>query len=235
MKNNKWAVIILSSLILCLGCKKINFNLFGGDDYDKMASELIYDGMENYKEGDYDDALENFQKLQDMYPFNKYAILAELKEADSYYHLEKYEDAVMVYEEFETLHPKNEAIPYVIYQQGLCYFEQIRTPDREQTSGYKAIEIFDRVKADYPNTEYAKKADKMIMESLKSIAAHELYVGKFYFKAKNYKAALSRLQKLVKQFPDMGSHHEAMQYIAECEKQIKEEKLKNKDNKKEKK
>ncbi len=227
MKNNKFVVIIFASLILCLGCKKINFNLFGGDEYDKMASELIYDGMENYKAGDYKDALENFQKLQDMYPFNKYAILAELKEADSYYQLGKYNDAVMVYEEFETLHPQNDVIPYVAYQQGLCYFEQIKTPDREQTSSYKAIEVFERVKADYPNTEYAKKADKMMMQCLKSIAAHELYVGKFYFKAKDYKAALSRLKRVVMKFPDMGTHHEAMQYITESENQ-----LKNKDNKK---
>jgi outer membrane protein assembly factor BamD len=231
MNNNKFAAIVFACLILCLGCKKINFNLFGGDDYEKMASELIYDGMENYKDGDYKDALENFQKLQDMYPFHKHAILAELKEADSYYQLGKYDDAVMVYEEFETLHPKNEAIPYVVYQQGLCHFEQIKTPDREQASAYKAIEIFERVKSDYPDTEYGKKADNLIMQCLKSIASHELYVGKFYFKAKNYKAALNRLKRVISNFPDKGTHHEAMLYITECENKLKEETLKN--NKKE--
>ena len=61
----------------------------------------------------------------------------------------------------------------------------------------------------------------MIIECLKSIASHELYVGKFYFKSKNYKAALSRLENLVIKFPDTGTHHEAMNCITECKKQLK--------------
>ena len=51
--------------------------------------------MDAYDDGDYKVAIENFQKLKDWYPFSKYAILAELKIADSHYHLEQYEEAVL--------------------------------------------------------------------------------------------------------------------------------------------
>jgi outer membrane protein assembly factor BamD len=87
-----------------------------GIDESASAQELAWDGMDAYENGNYGKAIDKFQRLKDYYPFSKYAILAELKIADAHYQREEYEEAIFAYENFENLHPRNEATPYVIYQ-----------------------------------------------------------------------------------------------------------------------
>ena len=183
----------------------------------KSASELARDGMEEYKEGNYNAAIENFEKLKDWYPFDRYAILAELKIADAHYQLKHYDEAVVAYQEFESLHPLNEAVPYVIYQMGLCYYEQLDAVDRDQTSARKALENFERLQKQFPDHQYSKRAGEHIHSCLKSLAGHEFYVGEFYYKTKHYKAAMHRFMTVVYDYPDVGIHRRALEYIAQCE------------------
>lgn len=190
---------------------------------DEMSGqELAQDGMEEYNSGNYRNAIESFEKLKDWYPFSKLAMLAELKIADAHFELEEYEEAIVAYEEFASLHPRNEAIPYVIYQIGLCYFNRVDTVDRDQTNAQKALETFTRLAKQYPKDPYAFKANEKAKECLKSIAGHEFYVGLFYFKNKHYKAALERFRSVITRYPDVGVHQQALQYIARCEAAIDE-------------
>lgn len=213
MKLRRFTLVAISFLLFCTGCA-----WFGGDGQkEKPAYELIQDGMEEYEKGSYTAAIRNFEQLKDWYPFSKYAILAELKIADAHFHLRQYAEAVMAYEEFEQLHPRNEATPYVIYQTGRCYYDQIDTIDRDQTSAKKALEIFRRLIRRYPQDPHAQQARSHIAKCLQSIAGHQLYVAKFYFKSKHYKAALNRFKTIVTQYPDVGIHQQALNYIAQCE------------------
>jgi len=186
----------------------------------RPAHELARDGMDEYKVGNYSSAIETFERLKDWYPFSKYAILAELKIADANYHLEQYEEAVAAYEEFESLHPRNEAVPYVIYQMGMCYFEQVDTPDRDQSKAANAIEKFERLIRQYPDDEYAAKARIHINHCLKNLAMHDYLVGQYYFKTKHYKAALGRFRNVVQLYPDIGMHQDALTYLLLCEQKL---------------
>jgi len=181
---------------------------------EESAQELASDGMEAYKDGNYEKATESFQKIKDWYPFSKYAMLAELKIADAHYNLKEYEEAVFAYEEFENLHPRNEAVPYVVYQIGRCYFDQMDTVDRDQSSSQKALDTFNRLIKQFPNDPYAARAREHIKTCLKNLAGHDLYVGHFYFKSGYYKAALKRFEAVLAKYPDIGLHYEALQYIA---------------------
>jgi outer membrane protein assembly factor BamD len=186
----------------------------------RPAHELARDGMEEYKAANYTKAIENFERLKDWYPFSKYAILAELKIGDAYYKKEEYEDAVFAYEEFINLHPRNEAVPYVMYQIARCYFDQVGTVDRDQANAQKAFESFSKLVERYPADGYARKARPHIAACIKSLAGHDLYVGRFYFKKRYYKAALSRFTAVLTDYPDVGLQHDALQYIALCEAEI---------------
>jgi len=203
--------LILISLFVFSGCAWFK------PKEEKNAQELVSDGMDQFNNGDYKDAIESFEKLKDWYPFSKFVILAELKIADAHYHLKEYDSAVEAYESFENLHPRNEAIPYVIFQTGRCYFEQIDTIDRDQTPAKKALDIFTRLKKQFPNDPYATKAEEHIKECNKSLAGHEFYVGEFYYKSKHYKAALNRFKSVLTNYPDVGIHQQALQYITLCE------------------
>jgi len=182
------------------------------------------DGMDEFKSNNYKSAIESFEKLKDWYPFSKYAILAELKIADAHYQLQEYEEAIFAYEEFENLHPRNEAIPYVVYQIGLSYFERIDTVDRDQATALKAIETFKRLNKQFPDNEYRGIALQHINKCQKNLAGHEIYVGLFYYKSKHYKAALNRFKAVLSRYPDVGFHKDALLYIALCEEALKKEK-----------
>lgn len=214
--------LLLISIVLslaCSGCSQVGSwydSLFGEED-EKFAQELASEGMEYYQEGKYQKAIDSFTKLKEWYPFSKYAMLAELKIADAHYKLEEYEDAIFAYEEFERLHPLNEAVPYVVYQIGMCWFEQIETPDRDQTPARKAMEIFQRLLQQHPGNEYTNRAYDNINYCLKSLAHSEFLVGVFYYKSKHYKGALERFRSVITHYPDVGIHQDALMYLTMCE------------------
>ena len=190
---------------------------------EKTANQLAQEGMEAFERGKYRGAIESFEKLRDWYPFSKYASLAELKTADAYYHLEEYEEAVYAYEAFESLHPRNEAIPYVIYQIGRCYYERMESIDRDQTATKKALDTFQRLRQAFPKSSYAMKADSHIKECYEQLAGHEFYVGMFYYKSKHYKTALDRFQTVLDEYPTVGDlRWKARKYIALSKEQMDE-------------
>lgn len=197
-------------------------DFFSSGEDTRTAQELAWDGTDDYEAGKYRDAIEAFQRLKDIYPFSKYAILAELKLGDAHYRLKEYEDAVFAYEEFEKLHPRNEAIPYVIYQIGRCHYDRITTIDRDQTAAANALSAFERLQRQFPNDNYAKNADPLIVECQKSLAGHEFIVGKFYYKSKHYRGARQRFANVISRYPDAGYHREALDYLAKCDEKLEE-------------
>jgi outer membrane protein assembly factor BamD len=211
--------LILISLFVFSGCAWFQ------SKEEETALELVSNGMDQFNNEDYQDSIESFEKLRDWYPFSKYVILAELKIADAYYHIKNYEEAVAAYEAFENLHPRNEAIPYVIFQIGLCYYERIDTVDRDQTPAKNALDTFNRLKKQFPEDVYAHRAEEHIKNCIKSLAGHEFYVGLFYYKNKHYKAALSRFKSVLSNFPDVGVHQQALRYVSLCEESLAKEQI----------
>ena len=224
-------------MLLLGGCSLYEKYLGGKED--KRPSELMSDGMKDFERGNYDEATEGFQKLKDRYPYSKYAIMAELKMADAFYEKEEFEEALVAYDDFEKLHPKNKNIPYVIYQKGMCSFRQVTAIDRDQSFTLKAKEEFERLVKRFPRSEYANRARKNIRQCLIYLAGYELYVGHFYYKMGKYRTAMNRYAYLIQTYPDMGQYHEALEYISKCREKLREngppEKKEDKEETKEKK
>jgi len=182
----------------------------------KNADELVAEGSAAFADEDYKTAIQAYSDLKDWYPFSKYAILAELKIADAHFHREEYTEAILAYEEFEVMHPKNETIAYVIYQTGLCWFNQLDTVDRDQTPAVNSLAQFNRLIDQFPDSEYAFKAKKNIKICMDNLSGHELYVANFYMKTEQYKAALARYEELIINYPGSEESKEAMNKIVKC-------------------
>jgi outer membrane protein assembly factor BamD len=194
-----------------------------GKQEEKTPAELMSEGMKKFQKGRYEEAGEIFQQLKDRYPYSSFAVEAELKLADSLYRRDVYDEAYDTYDEFERLHPKNENIPYVIYQKGMCHFQQLKTIDRDQSHTLKAKEEFERLIKRFPRDNYANKARKNIRKCFVYLSEYELYVGNYYFKMKKYRAALGRYTYLINNYPDMGQYHKALEYIRKCEEGLSKE------------
>ncbi|MCP3945042.1 MAG: outer membrane protein assembly factor BamD [Desulfobacteraceae bacterium] len=195
----------------------------GSGQMNKNAEQLATQGASSFVGENYQDAIKAYTDLKDWYPFSRYAILAELKIADAQFHLKQYDEAIIGYESFEKMHPRNDAVPYVINQIGLCWFNQIHTVDRDPTPARNALAQFRRLFTQYPDSDYAKKTGGNIKKCIDNIAGHELYVANFYYKTKKYKAALNRYEYIAKYFPKTEQRKVAMNKIPECTGLVKKE------------
>ncbi len=151
---------------------------------------LLERGIRQMNDGSFASAARTLQLVKDRYPYSEEAIAASLKLADTVYKRNEYDVAYNLYSEFEKLYPKNESAPYVAYKMGMCYFERVRTFDRDQTYTSRAREEFERFINRYPDSEYTAGAARNLRECMISLAQHELYVANFYFKNRQYGPAL---------------------------------------------
>ena len=190
---------------------------------EKLAPELAQEARVQFEKERYAEAIAIYTKLRDWYPFDKLAVEAELNIAEAHFKMEEYDEAAIAYEEFEKLHPRHEKIAYVLNQQALCFFNRLDTPDRDQTNALKAVALFNRLIRQYPESEYTPEAEKNIQTCLKSLAAHEMVVGRYYLKSKKYESALGRFETVISSYDNSGFEEEAMALAASARQKMAEE------------
>lgn len=192
------------------------------------AERLYQSGYQNYHEGDFEKAIEAFQRLQEQYPLSDLALKAELGIADSHYSAGDFVEAEMTYLDFVNLHPTNENVPYAMYQVGMCHFRQMNSLDRDQTETRRCKESFEKLISRFPATSFSFMARKRLQESERRLADHEFYVGYFYFKQKQYQAALDRFQGILKNYPDVSMNYKVGFLIDETKRRMEKEEKKEK-------
>lgn len=195
--------LVLSLLVLegCAPTKKLFAFLEPRPEAAETAESLARRGLDKFNHGRYSTALELFEKLKSTYPFSDYSLLAELKSADAHYYMGAYDEAKILYEEFEERHPTNEAIPFVLFQMAMCDYQTIDTIDRDTSGATNAIQAFARLLNAFPDSPYTEEARARTMAATNFLANHEFYVATFYVRTKSYQEAESRLEYILSQYP----------------------------------
>ena len=189
------------SMLMVSGCGIIDMiYLPPAEDTAQEIFEAANDAM---SEKNYVRAVELYNKLRDTYPFSPYTIDAELSLGDAYFLDEEYELATESYKDFESLHPRHEAIPYVLYQTGMSLRKQFRSVDRATTELQEAYDYFNRLRQMYPDSPYAKGAEEHMVTCRKLMAEHELYIADVFWHMKKYGPAWHRYEFIIKDFPDV--------------------------------
>jgi outer membrane protein assembly factor BamD len=166
------------------------------------AQELFENARGFMQDKQYPQAIESLTKLNDSYPFSPYATEARLMLGDAYALDSQYLDAVDVYEEFLSMHPRHESIEYVLFQIGVNKYKSHRSIDLPHTELAEAIESFKRLVDGYPQSKYKEEAVEYIAKCRKLMAEHEMYVADFYFKSESYRSAWVRYTYLIENFPE---------------------------------
>ncbi len=198
--------LLLAMLFMLSGCGLIDY--FYLPPPEDTAQELFEAGNDAMREKDYASAIEYFTGLKDKYPFSPYTIEAELSLGDAYFLDEEYLLAVDTFKEFETLHPRHEAIPYVLFQIGNANLLSFVSIDRPQTNIAEAYNYFMRLQDSYPGTEYAVKAQSYLHTCRKYMAEHEIYVADFYWRTEHYMSAYKRYTSVVETYGDIEEYQE---------------------------
>jgi outer membrane protein assembly factor BamD len=191
------SVSIALSLLFGCGGKGKDVKKIEGDP------EIFYkQGLARFNKRDYSEALKKFEELKSSFPDSPpFTTWAELKVGDCHFLKKEYVEAIAAYEEFRKIHPGHEEIPYVQYQIGMCYYNQMLAIDRDQTPAKKAISSFEYLIANAPPSLFTVKAKEKIGVCKKRMIDHEFYIGSFYYKKGRYEAAALRFEGLLKEFP----------------------------------
>ena len=211
---------LLALLLSLTGCARFK-QLFSYFDptgsKPETAESLVQQGMYDFNHGKYRSSLEIFEKLKERYPFSQYSLLAELKTADSQYFLKNYQEAEQLYKEFEERHPSNEAIPYIMFQIGMCSYQQIDTIDRDISGAVNAIQAFSRMLKSVPVSPYTEEVQARIRAARNFLANHEFYVANFYVRTQSYTEAEARLTYLVNTYPGCDITPKAKTLLADLQ------------------
>jgi outer membrane protein assembly factor BamD len=198
-RSLKWIIFFLIAFSLLFGCSG------KGKDIKKIEGDpekLYKEGLARFNKRDYPEALKKFEELKSSFPDSPpYTIWAELKIGDCHFLDKKYVEAIAAYEEFKKIHPSHEEIPYVQYQIGMSYYNQMLTPDRDQTPTKKALSSFEYLIANYPPSLFIDKAKGKVGVCIQRLADNEFYIGNFYYKQGRFQAAVSRFEGLLEKFP----------------------------------
>ena len=196
--------LILASALL-QGCATPQVN--------KPADQLYKEGEQFYQDGKYEDAIAQWKKVKETYQSPDLTTKAELNIADAYFLNKDYIEAAAAYEDFRKLHPKHPQADYALYRQGMSYFNQIHSIDTDQTPVKNAQTIFDSYLKLYPDGAQLAEVQEKHRECLDKQLQYELYVGRFYLKSDDYKAAIARFEESLKMFTDSARRDEVLYYL----------------------
>jgi len=207
--------LLCTVLVLLVGCSK---SKQGAIRTVEGSPETLYkEGLTLFNKRNYSDALKKFEEIKSTFPDSPpYTVWAELKVADCHFFDKSYVEAVAAYEEFRKIHPTHEEIPYVQYQIGMSSYEQMLSSDRDPTPTRKALSNFEYLVANYPPSLFTEKAREKIVVCRERLADHELYVGNYYYKRKQYMGAAQRFETFLDEFPDVPDQDKALFLLGKC-------------------
>ncbi|HEX9666995.1 MAG TPA: outer membrane protein assembly factor BamD [Thermodesulfobacteriota bacterium] len=216
MKLSKGLSIVLTLFVLLsFGCGKKRLDQGLSDE---QLYQQAVEMLESKKRGfpwvfsgtEYKTLFKILKEIQLRDPYSKYSILAELKTADAYFQKGEYEQAAIEYEEFLKRHPGSEEAPYATYRLALSHYKQVKKPDRDPTSTREALKWFEFFVEKYPESPLIGKANEKISGCRNRLAMREIYIGNYYAKRKNFKAAANRYNVVVSQYSDTKEFEEAL-------------------------
>ncbi|MFZ4762411.1 MAG: outer membrane protein assembly factor BamD [Alphaproteobacteria bacterium] len=187
------------------------------DEYVEKPLHTLYDEASNsLKEEHYTDAAKSFEEVERQYPYSQWAAQAKLMAAYAYYQGLKYEDAVNVLDRFIQLHPGHRHAAYAYYLRALCFYERIRDAARDQKITQDATNALQLVVRRFPESAYAKDAEKKLALTEDEIAAASMEVGRFYLKKNMALAAVGRFREVVEKYQTTSSTPEALYRLVEA-------------------
>lgn len=165
---------------------------------------------------DYPKAIESFQEVIDNYPYSEYAVLSELAIADIHFEREQYEEASSYYHDFVELHPTHPKVPYALYRNGLCSYNQMRAADRDQAPTREAVAQFRALLERFPASEMNEDARARLAECEDRLAQQIIDIADFYYGEDDFHSAARRYDQVLTTYPGHATRARSMTRLGIC-------------------
>jgi outer membrane protein assembly factor BamD len=179
---------------------------------------LFERGEAALKERDWLEAREYFRQVFDNYPQSPLRPEAKLGIADTYLGEKSAESLVLAdseYREFLTYYPRNPRADYAQYQLAMTYFQQMRGPERDQTSTREALTEFQVFFDRFPDSPLMPEARKNWRIARDRLSDHDLRVATLYVRMNVLRGATARLLTVLKEDPNFTNRDAVYYHLAE--------------------
>ncbi len=210
--------VLLFALLPLLACASGRVSFTGEIRYAKTAEENYRAGLDEMKHENWVEAGKFYEHVRVKYPFSRFAALAELRQADSKFLQGRFLEAAESYTAFVTAHPTHEEADYAAFRAALSRYDDAPTDfvlfppayEKDQKELRATAELLRAFVKERPGAKQLPEARKLLVEVQGKLAAHEAYVGDFYWKRERWAGAAMRYQGLVRDFPGSSQEPEAL-------------------------
>jgi outer membrane protein assembly factor BamD len=213
---SRWlaAAVAVSMLVFAGACSSSSdlSKTLNPDPPDKMYADA--DRALNRRA--YSDAAHKFEDLDRDHPYSPEARRAMVMAAYAYYKAGKFPEAIAAGKRYTTLHPGSKDAALAHYIIASANYDDIKDPQRDQTSTRKALEELKTLVQRYPDSPYTPQAMNRIRIANDLLAAAEMNVGRYYLDRKNYVGAINRFKTVVTDYQTTPQVEEALYRIVEA-------------------
>ena len=215
-QNFFYRYLLILSLIFVYGCSPKEKAVFAKPKKTIPLEKLYNAAYQNYKNNNYQDAVQLFEEVEKNYSFNtEWASKSLLMRGYIYYEVSRYVESLEILKKFKTRYVGNKNMNYVDYLIAMCLFEQINVVSLSQENTLLVDKQFKKIILKYPTSKYAEDSKFKLDLIQDQLAGKEMYVARYYTKREKWGPALVRLNKIVKYYETSVYIEEALHRLVE--------------------
>jgi outer membrane protein assembly factor BamD len=209
------SLVLLAVLPLLAGCGGSKSEADSDNAPAAPVDTLYNNGIDALNQQRYTTASDQFNAVEQNYPFSPWAAHAQLMNGYAQYLNNHYTDAIGTLNRYIQLHPTSPDLAYAYYLRALCYYEQISDIQRDQRDTVDAMNALQEVVNRFPATAYARDSQLKIDLCVDHLAGKEMAIGRWYQEQHFYEAAIGRFQTVVNDFQTTNHVPEALSRLVE--------------------
>ncbi len=195
--------VLLVLAIAFAGCSKFKRIQKSGDWKLKYEAALEY-----YENEDYHRTTILLEEILPIIRGTEEAELGNFYFAYAYFYQRQYILSAHHFLEFVTVFGRSEYVMEASYMHAYSLYLQSPEFRLDQTSTYEAIAAMQNFLNNYPDSEYAVDADKIIDEMQVKLETKAYNTSKLYYRLRRYKSALVAFKNFKNDYPDSNYNEE---------------------------
>jgi outer membrane protein assembly factor BamD len=186
-------------------------------DFQKLIkstdNEKKYDkAIEYYEDGDYYKALMLLEQLNTIYRGTEKAEKLNYYLAYCYYEQGDYLMASYYFKNYARSFPNTDRAEECLFMNAYCYYLDSPKYSLDQSNTIQAMTEFQLFINQYPDSERVEKANTLIDELRDKLELKNFEIAMLYYKMRNYEAAITTFENILKDFPDSQHKEEIIFY-----------------------
>ncbi|MFZ5470445.1 MAG: outer membrane protein assembly factor BamD [Myxococcota bacterium] len=187
-------------------------------DYASDAETNLAQGNEALESKNFLDAERYFEYVRSKYPFLEASKHATLRLADLDFERERYLEARDRYRSFVKLYPTHPKVDYAAFRAALTHYKDMpsdffllpRPKQKDQAEVKSTLAAMQDFVRNFPKSPFVEEAQKLVDESRRRLAEHEMSVAEFYRDQKRWPGVVGRYKKVVAEYSGVGFDEEAL-------------------------